>query len=130
MAALVFIGFAVLQQALTLAASYLSQDVGWSATNRLRADLALHVLRLDMPFHKQRTPGELIERVDGDVTLLVNFFSQFTIRLLGESLLVVGIFVLLFLENMWVGLGMLGLHCPEPLRDGCDPEAGRAPLGG
>ncbi len=107
LAALVFIGFAVLQQALTLAASYLSQDVGWSATNRLRADLALHVLRLDMPFHKQRTPGELIERVDGDVTLLVNFFSQFTIRLLGESLLVVGILVLLFLENIWVGLGML-----------------------
>ena len=34
LAALVFIGFAVLQQALTLAAGYLSQDVGWLASPR------------------------------------------------------------------------------------------------
>src|SRR5262245_9608912 len=88
LAAAVSIAFAILQQALSLAANYTSQNVGWAATNRLRADLALHCLRLDMPFHKQRTPGELIERIDGDVTGLANFFSQFTVRLLGDCLLV------------------------------------------
>jgi ABC-type multidrug transport system fused ATPase/permease subunit len=50
-----------------------------------------HCLRLDLPFHKTHTPGELIERIDGDVTLLANFFSQFTINILGNALLVAGI---------------------------------------
>ena len=41
---------------------------GWpgKATNQLRHDLALHLLRLDLPFHKAHVPGELIERIDGD----------------------------------------------------------------
>lgn len=102
-----FIAFALLQQALTLAAGYASKDVGWSATNRLRADLVLHCLRLDMPFHKRFTPGELIERIDGDVTLLANFFSAFAVRVLGNALLVLGILALLAREDLRVGAGML-----------------------
>lgn len=107
-AAALFIAFAILEQVLGLGASYTSLDVGWLATNRLRTDLALHCLRLDMPFHKQHTPGELIERIEGDVNSLANFFSQFTVRVLGNGLLILGILALLFRENPWVGLGMLG----------------------
>jgi len=106
-AGVLFIAFAILQQGLTLGADYLSKAVGWTATNRLRADLALHCLRLDMPFHKSHTPGELIDRIDGDVSQLANFFSQFSIRILGDGLLVLGILALLFAENAWMGLGML-----------------------
>jgi ABC-type multidrug transport system fused ATPase/permease subunit len=64
--------------------------VGWTATNDLRADLALHCLRLDMSFHKKRTPGEMIERIDGDVTALANFFSQIVLKLLGNAILITG----------------------------------------
>ena len=106
-AALLFIGFAILQQAMSLATHYTAKAVGWTATNALRADLALHLLRLDMSFHKSRTPGELIDRVDGDVTQLANFFSMFSVNILGDGLLVAGILILLFAENGWVGLGML-----------------------
>ena len=45
--ALLFIGIALVQQALTVAATYLSLRVGWAATNALRLDLARHCLRLD-----------------------------------------------------------------------------------
>lgn len=106
-AAALFLTFAILQQAMSLATHYTAALVGWSSTNRLRADLALHILRLDMPFHKSRTPGELIDRADGDVTQLSNFLSMFTVNVVGNGLLVVGILVLLFRENGWVGLGML-----------------------
>jgi ATP-binding cassette, subfamily B, bacterial len=106
-AALIFIVFAILQQAMKLVARYTSLNVGWTATNRMRRDLALHVLRLDMPFHKQHTPGELIDRVNGDTDQLQNFFSEFAIRILGDGLLVVGILVLLFRESLTVGAGML-----------------------
>ncbi len=105
-AALAFILFAVLQQAFNLAASYTSQMVGWAATNRLRTELTLHCLRLDMGFHKRRTPGEMIERIDGDVTNLANFFSMLVVEVLSNGLLVVGILILLFAENTVVGLGM------------------------
>ena len=34
-----------------------------------------------MKFHNDHTPGELIERIDGDVTELATFFSQFALNL-------------------------------------------------
>jgi len=105
-AALVFIGFALAQQAMRLAAAYTSQMVGWTATNRLRRDLTLHCLRLDMGFHKRHTPGEMIERIDSDVTHLGNFFSQLVIEVLGNGLLVLGILALLLREDWRVGLGI------------------------
>ena len=106
-AAGLFLTFAILQQVMELATQYTAARVGWSSTNRLRADLALHILRLDMPFHKSRTPGELIDRADGDVTRLSNFLSIFTVNVIGNGLLVAGILSLLFRENVWVGSGMV-----------------------
>ncbi|HEX5690970.1 MAG TPA: ABC transporter ATP-binding protein, partial [Roseiflexaceae bacterium] len=104
--ALLFIGVALLAQVLEIGATYLGESVSWTATNALRTDLAEHCLRLDMSFHKARTPGELIERVDGDVNALATFFSQFCIHLLGNMILVAGVLALLFREDWRVGLGM------------------------
>ncbi|HRC77904.1 MAG TPA: ABC transporter transmembrane domain-containing protein, partial [Kouleothrix sp.] len=101
-----FVGMALATQGLSVAATYLSEQVGWEATNALRADLALHLLRLDLAFHKARTPGELIERVDGDVTAMANFFSQFVIKVLGNALLAVGVLAMLFREDWRVGLAL------------------------
>jgi ABC-type multidrug transport system fused ATPase/permease subunit len=107
-AALLFIGFALVGQLLTVLATYFSEDVAWTSTNALRADLTLHCLRLDMPFHKTRTPGELIERVDGDVAALANFFSQFVIRVLGNGVLLLGVLALVAWEDWRAGLALLG----------------------
>ncbi len=103
--ALVFIGIAILQQVVSVSVTYLGENVAWTATNALRAELAEHALHLDMPFHNNRTPGELIERIDGDVTEMATFFSQFLLTLVGNSLLLVGILAALFLEDWRVGLG-------------------------
>jgi ABC-type multidrug transport system fused ATPase/permease subunit len=106
LAAGLYIGFALLRQVLVVATTYNGQQVAWNATNRLRRDLTMHLLKLDMSFHKTHTPGELIERVDGDVDGLSNFFSQFLVRMLGNALLIVGILVLLFIEDARVGMGL------------------------
>lgn len=106
-AAGLFLTFAILQELMSLATQYVTALVGWSSTNRLRADLARHILRLDMSFHKLRTPGELIDRADGDVTQLSNFLSVFIVNMVGNGLLVLGILVMLFRENTWLGLGMV-----------------------
>ncbi|MEL7434400.1 MAG: ABC transporter ATP-binding protein [Chloroflexota bacterium] len=106
--ALLYIGAAIIGQVLTVVSVYLASAVGWTATNELRADLAEHCLRLDMAFHKSRTSGELIERVDGDVNALSRFFSQFIIVILGNGLLLIGVVVALFFAHPIAGLAGLG----------------------
>lgn len=106
-AAIVFILVALLQQGVTVAATSLTTNVAWTATNRLRTDLVAHCLALDMGFHKSRTPGELIERIDGDVDLLSTFFSEFTIKILTNLLLLLGALALYFLIDWRVGLTMM-----------------------
>ena len=106
-AAGLFIVLALATQLLALGATYVSEIVAWSATNDLRSDLALHCLRLDMVFHKRRTPGELIERIDGDVTAMANFFSQFVVRVLGNVILMLGVLIVLLIEDYRIGVVML-----------------------
>ena len=101
--ALLFTAIALLAQALRVAATYVGESVAWTATNELRADLALHCLKLDMTFHKAHKPGELIERVDGDVNQLATFFSQLLIQLVSNFLLIAGVLFLLWLVDWRVG---------------------------
>jgi len=102
--ALLFLGVAVAGQAITLGVTYLGETVAWKATNALRLDLTAHCLKLDMAFHKAHTPGELIERIDGDVSTLAGFFSEMALHLFANGLLAVGIAVLLFVEDWRAGL--------------------------
>jgi ATP-binding cassette subfamily B protein len=104
--AVVYMIVAVIQQGLVVWSAYVAEDIGWSATNQLRADLTDHVLHLDMGYHKAHSPGELIERIDGDVTALSNFFSAMLIKVIGNGVLVTGIIVLLWFESWIVGLGV------------------------
>ena len=105
-AALWFMGLGLGHRVLSIAATYLSQDLGWRATNDLRYDAAAHVLGLDMSYHKRQTPGKLIERIDGDVLTLSNFFSELVLQVVGAGLLLAGILVALYLEDWRVGLGL------------------------
>jgi len=103
-AAILFIVVSIVQKGMKVLATYWSERVGWTATNGLRADLAAHLLRLDLSFHKARTPGELIERVDGDVNALAGFFSSFVVQLVGSILLLIGVLVAVYLVDARLGL--------------------------
>ena len=105
-AAALFTVVAVVQQVVNVLAAYASGRVGWAATNALRADLAKHCLSLDMSFHNENTPGEMIERIDGDANELGGFFSTFVINLLGNVLLLAGILALLYREDWRAGLAL------------------------
>lgn len=101
-----FLCVALVNEGAGIGARYLSEKLAWTSTNALREDLALHCLRLDMGFHNQKTPGEMIERVDGDVASLANFFSEFTIRVLGNVILLSGVLGALYWENVRIGGAM------------------------
>ncbi len=96
----------VVNQLLDAGASYLGTDIGWKATNRLREDLTSHLFTLDMGFHNDTTPGEMIERVDGDVTAIAEFISRFMVRLVAAGVLLAGVIVVCWIENRMLGLGI------------------------
>jgi ABC-type multidrug transport system fused ATPase/permease subunit len=105
-ATIAFTIIALLTQGAAIAATYFSEIVAWTATNALRVDLASHCLRLDLSFHKAHTPGELLERIDGDVNLLSKFFSELVIHVLGNAILLIGILVTLWFENRLAGISL------------------------
>lgn len=106
MAALGFMAIALLQQSLKVVATALSETIAWSATNQLRINLVQHCLQLDLAFHHAHTPGELTERVDGDVDELSHFFSQFVLQVVGNLLLVIGVLAMLWREDWRAGVSL------------------------
>lgn len=105
-ASLLFIALSIVGQFIWLVTSYLSQDIGWKTTNQIRGDLAQHCLSLDMTFHHQKTPGEMVERVDGDTTALATFFSALVIDVFGGLIRLGLILLMVFLEDWRIGLAM------------------------
>ncbi len=103
-AAFLYIAIATFQQVALVLGVYVAQDLAWSSTNSLRNDLFRHSLQLDMTFHNEYRPGDMIERIDGDINTLSEFFSRFTIVVLTNALIIVGILVALFFVDVTIGL--------------------------
>ena len=100
---LLYVGAVVAQQVCSVVSTYASQQLGWLTTNQLRADLMRHCLTLDAEFHRGRTPGEMIERIDGDMNGLSVFFGEFLMQVLGGLLLLVGVLVAVWIESRLAG---------------------------
>ncbi|MBT9133977.1 MAG: putative ABC transporter ATP-binding protein [Firmicutes bacterium] len=97
-------GVAVMGHLFDALVRYGSDALGWEATNELRHDLTRHVLGLDMAFYKATNPGELIERVDVDVTRLANLLANFVRHIVINVLFILGSVILLWREHYLVGL--------------------------
>ncbi len=81
--------------ALTVVVTWRTTSLAWRLTDELRRDLARHVLEADLAFHRDRTPGELVTRVDADVTAMTQFLSRVVARVLAIALLGIGAVVVL-----------------------------------
>jgi ATP-binding cassette subfamily B protein len=104
-----YLAVAVAGQAALVSASFAASGTAWRTTNRLRERVAAHAMRLDMAFHGRHTPGEMIERVDGDLHGLTLFISAFVAQSLGSLLLLAGTLVLVSLVDVRVGAALAGL---------------------
>jgi len=101
--ALLFIAAAAFTQATVVAEAFVAEDLGWRTTNALRTDLTRHVLDLDASFHAAHSPGDLIERVDGDVSVIADFFARFVVQVIGSAAFLLGVLALLFREDWRIG---------------------------
>src|SRR5437763_975525 len=108
---LVFVGVLYLvvaagAQAATVLRTWVASRQAWTATNRLREELASHTLSLDMSYHGKHPPGELIERVDGDVHAIAEFLVTFLVDILGSALLLAGTLVVLTIDDVRLGVAL------------------------
>ena len=105
--ALVFLGIVVVAQVLEIVVVRAATVGAWRTTNGLRLEMTRHVLGLDHEFHRRHTPGELIQRVDGDVTSVSDLLGRVVPKALGSALLVTGMVVVVATIDWRVGTGML-----------------------
>ena len=105
--ALVYLGLAVATQLILVAVSWFATVTAWHTTNQIRLQLAGHVLGLDHEFHRRHTPGELIQRVDGDVTSVSDFLGRVVPRVVGAAAMVVGMVTVLAVVDWRLAIGAL-----------------------
>lgn len=79
--------------ALQLVVTWLSVRLAWRMGNSLRSDLCRHALSLDLDWHGDHSPGQLIERIDGDIDAVTRFSSTAVLHLAGNAILVIGVLV-------------------------------------
>lgn len=103
-----YLGLAVAGQAARMLTAWLASRLAWDGTNRLRERLAEHALSLDLSFHGQRTPGEMIERVDGDVVALAEFVVAFLLDVVASLLLLLGVLVVVCTVDVRIGAVLAG----------------------
>lgn len=88
-----FLAATLTGDALSLVVTWASVRLAWRIGNRLRVDLCRHALSLDLDWHGDHSPGQLIERIDGDIDAVTRFSSAAVLQLLGNAILVVGVLV-------------------------------------
>jgi ABC-type multidrug transport system fused ATPase/permease subunit len=91
-----FVAVSCLREAIGVAVAHVSADLAWVATNDLRHRVARHVIGLDLSFHERHSPGQLIERADGDITALASFVSSFLVQAVGGALTLLGVLIAVF----------------------------------
>jgi ATP-binding cassette, subfamily B, bacterial len=103
--ALLFLIVAIATQLLNMAVAWLATLTAWRTTNSIRIRLARHVLGLSHDFHRQHTPGELIQRVDGDVTSVSDFMGRVIPRAAGALFTMIGMLAVLVVVDWRLAIG-------------------------
>ena len=102
--ALAYVAAALVAEGLQLAVMWGSVQLSWRVGNRLRERLARKAVRLEMAWHGRHSPGQLIERIDGDVEALVVFFTNVVVHVLGNVVLMIAMLGVAFFIDPLAGL--------------------------
>lgn len=101
-----YVGLGIARQLIAVAVAWTATDLAWRVTNELRSSLTRHVLNLDLAFHRATSPGELVSRVDGDVTALSDFVASFAVKAAAAIVTLVGLVAVLLFRDWRVGIGL------------------------
>ncbi|MFZ3581853.1 ABC transporter ATP-binding protein [Loktanella sp. DJP18] len=112
--ALWIVGIAIMAIFLTRAVTSAGQKVllmiaSQRAAAAMRRDLLAHLMRLDSAYHQINPPGQLIERVQGDVTLVNQSWAAILVGLGRDAVTVLVLFgVALSVDWQWTLIALVG----------------------
>ena len=83
---------------------YLMGSASQKTLMRMRSDIFTSVQRLAMRFFDQREAGDIMSRLVNDVDVINQFLSNGLVTLIGDSVLLVGILVVMLVMNLRLAL--------------------------
>ena len=87
----------------------LLQSASQRAAAGMRSDLLSHLMQLDSAFHQINPPGQLIERLQGDVTVVSSSWSAILVGLGRDAVTVLVLFsVALSVDWRWTLIALVG----------------------
>ena len=84
--------------------TYLRESLGWRLCDHLREDMFQRIFSFSMKQHKAVKTGIFLERLEGDVNILVGFFSSMFIDIVESLLMVTGILVVFYIRAIELGI--------------------------
>ena len=103
-----YLGVALVSQGLSVATTWAGTGLAWRVCDRIRADVAAHLLTLDYAWLSRRPPGELIQRADDDITAMSEFYSQVVLQVVAGALLLIGVVVIVWAQSWLTGAVLAG----------------------
>ncbi len=100
---LLFCATVVLRGGVSVLNTYLSEATGWKMCDYLREDMFRHIFSYSVSRHKAAKAGFFLERIEGDINILVGFFSNMFIDIFSSLLMVVGILIVFFQKSVAMG---------------------------
>ena len=101
-----------LASGMTVLVTWRATVAAWGITNSLRHDLADYVLKADLGFHRDRTPGELVTRVDADITSMTEFMASVVAQIIAIAAIGIGaVLVSLFAEPVLAPALVIAFAC-------------------
>ncbi|MCW1950132.1 MAG: ABC transporter ATP-binding protein/permease [Octadecabacter sp.] len=86
--------------------TYVSQRSG----ENLRSDLMDHIIGLDTAYHQTHPPGQMIERVQGDVASLSSVWTQLVTGLARDLIAVISLLSVAFwIDWKWMLIALIGI---------------------
>ncbi|MFA9429019.1 ABC transporter ATP-binding protein [Egicoccus sp. AB-alg2] len=86
--------------------TWLGARLAWLAANELRVEAARHALSLGPTWHARTTPGEIVDRVDGDATRVGELLAEVVVRLAAAVVTLAGVVALLAVQDWRLGLAL------------------------
>lgn len=103
-----YVAAAVVSQIIAVAVLWSATRLTWRVTDAARVELTDHVLAHDLSFHNGHTPGELVERVDGDLTAVSDHLADFAVTLMGVAFTLVGMVIVVSVIDWRIGIALAG----------------------
>ena len=102
-----FIAAVLVSGALTYLQTILLSKLGVKVITKFKAQVFRHLLTLPVEWFIKQAVGELIARVESDAERVKALFSDLSIRIIGNLLFFIGIFLVMFLKEWHVAAYIL-----------------------